>query len=158
MLFKLIRSGTFRFDPKYWSGVSEECQDFIKKMLVVDVKARWTADQLLAHPWMASAEASDEHRDDIAYAVCHAFNAKRQWKKAGNAVRATVRMMKARMKLSRKRTVDEAIPTEDGVLLQGRSLLILFCLALACLLAYQTRQENICHHLLPLNSCFLQWP
>jgi serine/threonine protein kinase len=55
-LFKLISNGTFSFDPKYWSGVSGECKDFIKKMLVVDVKARWTADQLLAHPWMLSAE------------------------------------------------------------------------------------------------------
>ncbi len=54
----MICSGAFSFNPKHWSGVSEDAQDFIKKMIVVDVQKRWTAEQLLCHPWMASAEVS----------------------------------------------------------------------------------------------------
>jgi hypothetical protein len=60
-------------------------------MLVVDVTTRWTAEQLLQHPWMTTVEVSDKHRD-ASFVALKSFTAKQRWKKVGNTVRATVRM------------------------------------------------------------------
>jgi hypothetical protein len=74
-------------------------------MLVVDVTKRWTANQLLEHPWMLSAELSDKHRD-AALVALKSFKAKQRWKKAGNTVRATVRMQSF-LDLANKISADE---------------------------------------------------
>ncbi len=76
----------------------------------MDVKKRWTAAQLLEHPWVVDAEVSDKHRGK-ALAAMKSFKAKQRWKKAGNAVRATVRM-KAFMDLAHKLTAEE-LASED---------------------------------------------
>ena len=39
---------------KYKDGVSEECQDLIKKMLDRDQKRRYTVEQVLEHRWLQS--------------------------------------------------------------------------------------------------------
>ncbi len=88
---QIIAKGKFTYNKKDWADVSDGCKDFINKMLVVDVTKRWTANQLLQHPWMTSAELSDKHRDN-ALAALKSFKAKQRWKKAGNTVRATVRI------------------------------------------------------------------
>jgi calcium-dependent protein kinase len=36
-----------------WKKISSEAKDFIKKLLVMDTKARWTAQRALKHPWIA---------------------------------------------------------------------------------------------------------
>lgn len=53
-LFDKIKKAKYSFDPRYWNNISEEAKDLIKNLLVVDPSKRLTAEQALAHPWMAS--------------------------------------------------------------------------------------------------------
>eukprot|EP00039_Didymoeca_costata_P012142 m.173781 g.173781 ORF g.173781 m.173781 type:complete len:573 (-) comp15394_c2_seq1:70-1788(-) len=54
-LFRKIRSGKFSFPSPYWDKISHEAKDLIRKLLLVNPKERYDANQLLAHPWLASA-------------------------------------------------------------------------------------------------------
>jgi serine/threonine protein kinase len=56
-LFSKIRKAEFTFDPKYWSGVSEDAKDLISGLLTVDVNKRLTADQVLAHRWITRTDS-----------------------------------------------------------------------------------------------------
>jgi serine/threonine protein kinase len=51
-LFKAIVSGRFYFDAPYWSKISSSAKDLIRKLLEVDIKKRYTAEEVLAHPWL----------------------------------------------------------------------------------------------------------
>ena len=50
-LLKLIRNSDFEFDDE-WENISENCKDFIKKLLVKNPKDRMTANEALKHPWI----------------------------------------------------------------------------------------------------------
>nr|XP_012320351.1 serine/threonine-protein kinase Chk2 isoform X3 [Aotus nancymaae] len=47
-----ITSGKYNFIPEVWTEVSEEALDLVKKLLVVDPKARFTTEEALRHPWL----------------------------------------------------------------------------------------------------------
>lgn len=51
-LFRKIRSGKFSFPDPYWSNISADAKDLIGKLLVVDPKERYSAQQVLKHPWI----------------------------------------------------------------------------------------------------------
>ncbi len=53
-LFAKIRKGQYEFDPQFWGVVSQPAKDLVSKLLVVDPKARFTPEQVLAHPWIMS--------------------------------------------------------------------------------------------------------
>jgi tRNA A-37 threonylcarbamoyl transferase component Bud32 len=55
-LFRKIKLGRFSFPSPYWDGISEEAKDLIRNLLKVDPKERYTAEQLLAHPWISNTE------------------------------------------------------------------------------------------------------
>ena len=42
----------YEFHDEAWADVSPEAMDMIKKMLCVNQKKRWTAQDLLLHPWI----------------------------------------------------------------------------------------------------------
>lgn len=56
-VFRKIRDGQFHFNHIEFKEVSSECQDLIRKLLVVNVKKRLTGHQALKHPWFKMAEA-----------------------------------------------------------------------------------------------------
>ncbi|ETO25757.1 Protein kinase domain containing protein [Reticulomyxa filosa] len=51
-LYKLIKSGKFRFPSPYWDHVSDQAKDVIKGLLTKDPKERLNATQVLAHQWL----------------------------------------------------------------------------------------------------------
>jgi calcium/calmodulin-dependent protein kinase I len=51
-VFEQILNAEFDFPEPYWTDVSDEAKDFIKKLLVLDSKKRYTAKQALEHPWI----------------------------------------------------------------------------------------------------------
>eukprot|EP01122_Echinamoeba_exundans_P006077 TRINITY_DN163_c0_g2_i1.p1 TRINITY_DN163_c0_g2~~TRINITY_DN163_c0_g2_i1.p1 ORF type:complete len:520 (-),score=157.55 TRINITY_DN163_c0_g2_i1:73-1590(-) len=59
-LYTQIKTADYDFNPKFWSEVSEEAKDLIRKLLVVDPKARYTADEALVHPWCKSGSYAEK--------------------------------------------------------------------------------------------------
>jgi calcium/calmodulin-dependent protein kinase I len=51
---KKVKTADFSFPSPYWDGNSEECKDFIKKMIHVDPDKRATLAEVVAHPWLNS--------------------------------------------------------------------------------------------------------
>lgn len=56
-LFDQILSGRFEFMAPYWDGISASAKELIRGMLQVEVGERFTAAQVLGHPWL-------EHRQE----------------------------------------------------------------------------------------------
>ncbi|KAI9348318.1 kinase-like domain-containing protein [Zopfochytrium polystomum] len=53
VLFRQIMAGRYEFDRPWWDNVSEEAKDFIRHLLVLDPRQRYTAKQALGHPFIA---------------------------------------------------------------------------------------------------------
>uniref|UniRef100_A0A0N4U3C3 Protein kinase domain-containing protein n=1 Tax=Dracunculus medinensis TaxID=318479 RepID=A0A0N4U3C3_DRAME len=51
-LFKRIQQGEFDFPEPEWKNVSKEAKDLICHLLVKNVRNRFTADEVLKHPWV----------------------------------------------------------------------------------------------------------
>ena len=86
-LFKKIKEGRYFFHEEHWGNASTESMDMIRKMLCVSQKERWTAKQLLQHPWITTGEsvlASKDLRGAIT--TMKKFNARRRLKAAADAV------------------------------------------------------------------------
>ena len=45
----MIKKGKFKFHDEYWSDISKDARDLIKKMLTLDQDKRPTAAELLKH-------------------------------------------------------------------------------------------------------------
>ncbi|PWA97300.1 phosphoenolpyruvate carboxylase kinase [Artemisia annua] len=52
--FESVLRGNLRFPTRLFRGVSSEAKDLLRKMLCKDVNRRWSADQVLRHPWVVS--------------------------------------------------------------------------------------------------------
>lgn len=59
-LFDQILTGRFEFMSPYWDEISEPAKDLIKGMLQVDVSERFTALQVLNHPWLETVGNKEE--------------------------------------------------------------------------------------------------
>ncbi|KAL6069422.1 hypothetical protein STEG23_027930 [Scotinomys teguina] len=54
-LFNIIQLGQFEFLAPYWDNISDAAKDLVRHLLVVDPKKRYTAHQVLQHPWIEMA-------------------------------------------------------------------------------------------------------
>lgn len=57
LLFQCIQNGKFSFPETEWSKVSYEAQDLVSHLLVRDPQQRYTADQVLEHPWITMQDS-----------------------------------------------------------------------------------------------------
>ncbi|KAK6180536.1 hypothetical protein SNE40_012672 [Patella caerulea] len=57
-LFLRIQEGTFEFPDVEWSCISEKARDLIRHLLVRDPRSRFSAAQVLAHPWISQPPAA----------------------------------------------------------------------------------------------------
>lgn len=86
-MFKKIKSGTYYFHDEYWSNTSPEAIDMIKRMLCVNQTNRWTARQLLQHPWILAGDEQLSSKDlSNVMTTMKKFNAKRRLKAAADAI------------------------------------------------------------------------
>ncbi|KAI9359750.1 kinase-like domain-containing protein [Pilaira anomala] len=57
---KLLRShilkGEFQFNHPAWEEISDDAKDLIRHMMEMDVRKRYTMDEVLAHPWLQDVE------------------------------------------------------------------------------------------------------
>ena len=92
-LFKKIKEGRYHFHEDYWGNTSPEAINLIQMMLCVDQKRRWTAAQLLQHPWITSGDDKLANKDlSSSITVMRKFNARRRLKSAADAVIMANRM------------------------------------------------------------------
>ncbi|GBG33832.1 Protein kinase, putative [Hondaea fermentalgiana] len=59
-LFRLIKKAKYKFDPEFWSEVSDSAKDLIRGLLQVDPTQRFTPDDVLAHPWIVHGGADQD--------------------------------------------------------------------------------------------------
>lgn len=92
-LFKKIKEARYYFHEDYWSKVSPDAIDLIKRMLTLKQADRWTANQLLQHKWIRAGDEELANKS-LAGALVELkrFNAKRRFKSAADAVIMTNRM------------------------------------------------------------------
>lgn len=60
-LFDLIQEGIFEFLSPYWDPISSQAKDLISNLLVVEVKSRYSAEQVLQHPWIRQRSATSDN-------------------------------------------------------------------------------------------------
>ncbi|KAM0885865.1 hypothetical protein ACQ4PT_030039 [Festuca glaucescens] len=53
-IFETVLRGTLRFPPRAFASVSPEAKDLLRRMLCRDVSRRFSAEQVLRHPWIMS--------------------------------------------------------------------------------------------------------
>lgn len=81
-----ILTADYKFDPDYWSSVSETAKSFIRACLTVDPKSRPTSHGALSHPFLA--EDHRGHNEDLLPTVRKNFNARRTLHAAIDTIRA----------------------------------------------------------------------
>ncbi len=92
-LFKKIKEGRYHFHEDYWGNTSPEAINLIQMMLCVDQSKRWTAEQLLKHPWITMGDETLEAKDlTNSIVVMKKFNARRRLRAAADAVIMANRM------------------------------------------------------------------
>ncbi|CAE7274903.1 CaMKI [Symbiodinium microadriaticum] len=106
-LLALIKSGSYTFHDNGWSDVSDDAKDFISRMLVIDQEQRWTARELMEHPWMTAHDDVLECRD-LTGVVQEMIrqSARRKFRAATNAVIMTNRLNRMLGKPLLSETID----------------------------------------------------
>ena len=51
-IMKKVRAGSFSFEDKVWNNISDNCKDFITKLLTYKQDERPSAQEALAHSWI----------------------------------------------------------------------------------------------------------
>lgn len=116
-LFKKIKEARYYFHEDYWSHVSPDAMDLIRHMLCLDQQQRWTARQLLNHPWITKGD-DELAKNDItgSLAELKRYNARRKLKAAAEAVIMANRIRKMTGGLSSAKfdQGEEDAPVDDN--------------------------------------------
>merc|ERR1712216_730821 len=91
-LFEQIIEGRYDFPSPWWDQISENAKDLVKKLLTVDPKKRFTAEQTLQHPWVKDYNQNSEAHLASTHDAMKKWNANRKLKKAANGIMAANRM------------------------------------------------------------------
>ncbi|KAK9707602.1 Calmodulin-dependent protein kinase cmk2 [Basidiobolus ranarum] len=92
-----LAKAKFKFDDKYWTGISDDAKDFITKLLNPDQNKRLTAKEALKHRWLTGETATE---NDLLSNVRENFNPRRTLRRAVEVVQLI-----NRLKISRANTV-----------------------------------------------------
>ncbi|KAM9609865.1 serine/threonine-protein kinase DCLK1 [Trichechus inunguis] len=109
VLFDQILMGQVDFPSPYWDNVSDSAKELITMMLLVDVDQRFSAVQVLEHPWVNDdGLPENEHQLSVAGKIKKHFNTgpKPNSTAAGVSVIATTALDKERQVFRRRRHQD----------------------------------------------------
>ncbi|XP_023375043.1 serine/threonine-protein kinase DCLK1 isoform X1 [Otolemur garnettii] len=109
VLFDQILMGQVDFPSPYWDNVSDSAKELITMMLLVDVDQRFSAVQVLEHPWVNDdGLPENEHQLSVAGKIKKHFNTgpKPNSSAAGVSVIATTALDKERQVFRRRRNQD----------------------------------------------------
>jgi calcium/calmodulin-dependent protein kinase I len=59
-LFEQIKRAEYQFHPEYWGEISKDAQDFIRHLIVVDPRQRWSVEDALRSEWMNGLNEEEE--------------------------------------------------------------------------------------------------
>lgn len=90
-LFQQIMRGDYEFDSPYWDNISDSAKDFIRHLMELDPKKRYTCRQAIDHPWISGGTALKRNIHATVSKQIQANWAKGKWKRAINAVAAVKR-------------------------------------------------------------------
>jgi serine/threonine protein kinase len=85
VLFSLIKKGKYSFPDDVWADISREAKEFIAELLNTNPELRPKAVKALENKWLAT-----KSKVDVLPNVRKNFDAKKTFKKAINAVRASL--------------------------------------------------------------------
>lgn len=115
-LFKKIKEGRYHFHEDYWGNTSPEAINLIQMMLCVDQSKRWSAAQLLQHPWITLGDDKLASKDlSNSITVMKKFNARRRLRSAADAVILANRMKNMMANLGGGHKKDDAVLLTDGI-------------------------------------------
>ncbi|GMH48088.1 hypothetical protein TrRE_jg11832 [Triparma retinervis] len=78
-LFKSIKKGQYEYPSPFWDDVSDVARDLIDKLLVLDPEKRFTAKQVLEHPFLSNTNASTKNL--VHFNKCmKSYNARRKFR------------------------------------------------------------------------------
>ncbi|XP_073899643.1 serine/threonine-protein kinase DCLK1 isoform X1 [Castor canadensis] len=109
VLFDQILMGQVDFPSPYWDNVSDSAKELITMMLLVNVDQRFSAMQVLEHPWVNDdGLPENEHQLSVAGKIKKHFNTgpKPNSTAAGVSVIATTALDKERQVFRRRRNQD----------------------------------------------------
>ncbi|XP_021051577.1 serine/threonine-protein kinase DCLK1 isoform X1 [Mus pahari] len=109
VLFDQILMGQVDFPSPYWDNVSDSAKELINMMLLVNVDQRFSAMQVLEHPWVNDdGLPENEHQLSVAGKIKKHFNTgpKPSSTAAGVSVIATTALDKERQVFRRRRNQD----------------------------------------------------
>ncbi|KAG9406675.1 hypothetical protein AC1031_002995 [Aphanomyces cochlioides] len=92
-LFATIKAGAYDYPSPYWDHVSDSAKDLINHMLVVDAKKRFTAEDVLNHPWVKDPDGASDKPMPSFTAEMRRYNARRRFR-AGIMAAKAIRGMK----------------------------------------------------------------
>lgn len=120
-LFKKIKEGRYYFHDEHWGNASPESMDIIRKMLTVSQTERWSAQQLLSHPWITKGDSELAAIDRSSAIVNYKkFNARRRLRAAADAIIVTNRIkkmidsVKARKEVKSQKEIVSLVRREDA--------------------------------------------
>jgi len=87
-LYKQIKKGEYDFPDPYWTDISDAAKHLVRCLLCVDPKKRYTAQQVLQHPWIAGTAAPTKQLGDKYNKRLKTLQARRRLKKGVNMVMA----------------------------------------------------------------------
>jgi len=88
-VLRKVRAGNFVMRPERWSNVSAPAVDFVKGLLQVDPALRMTAEQAVAHPWIAPYDHHHVTNDELVGVV----NSLRRFAQASRFERVALTML-----------------------------------------------------------------
>ncbi|XP_051784113.1 serine/threonine-protein kinase DCLK2 isoform X3 [Erpetoichthys calabaricus] len=122
-LFDQILVGHLEFPSPYWDSITDSAKELIGQMLQVNVESRYTAEQVLAHPWVADDAAMENNvHVDVTGKLKKHFNSapKQNNTTAGVSVIMTTALDKEKQMLVNKRYHEGKEPGTNKTLQHGQ--------------------------------------
>jgi len=109
MLYKQIKKGEYDFPDPYWTDISDSAKELVRGLLTVDPKKRFTAKDVLGHPWIAGKTAVTKPFDSSHTSNLKLLQARRKLKRT---VRTIMAINKFRFAFNS--LIEEEYGSQDG--------------------------------------------
>ena len=108
-LVRQVCDGDYSFPKSKWANISDSAIDLVEKLMKVDKKIRYSAEQALNHPWL-----NDQQNVDRAKQLMNTESKKQNLTKISHIAKPESLIHESDSNLSRKkRSIDTTLPDDD---------------------------------------------